>query len=368
MLSIVMGLCSFAWAFVYVGLPFHIERITTVGPAATLAWTGWILGITSLAAVGSTPLWGRYAARRDPKQACVLVQLLQALGFLATGLARSLLELFLARLALGVMGSASTFAFILASRSRDPGELRRRLAAVQAAMTAGTVAGPLVGAIAAARLGFRTTFALGGVILLGCAGLLHWGLPAPEEADAPARSTRRMPLPVVAVASALVLIGSIQEGFLAAILPRVLPGLGVAPADTLEMGGMLVFVSGAAAAIGGLAAPHLPGLGPERRVLEGLLAGSSVTLLALGVARSLWLFTVIRIGQALLVAPLFTLVVARVARLRSADAIGVVNAARLAGYFLGPVLATSLLAWGGPGLVYLMLGLAGLGGLALTRR
>ena len=39
---------SFAWSFVFVSLPFHIQRISTTDPAATLRWTGWILGITSL--------------------------------------------------------------------------------------------------------------------------------------------------------------------------------------------------------------------------------------------------------------------------------------------------------------------------------
>ena len=32
----VMFLASFAWSLVYVGLPFHIERISTGSAAATL--------------------------------------------------------------------------------------------------------------------------------------------------------------------------------------------------------------------------------------------------------------------------------------------------------------------------------------------
>lgn len=35
----------------FVSLPFHIQRISTTDPAATLRWTGWILGITSLVTV-----------------------------------------------------------------------------------------------------------------------------------------------------------------------------------------------------------------------------------------------------------------------------------------------------------------------------
>ena len=68
----VMFLVSFAWTFVYVGLPFHIHDVTTRDAAGTLAWTGWILGITSLATVVSTPLWARLA-RDNPREAAELL-------------------------------------------------------------------------------------------------------------------------------------------------------------------------------------------------------------------------------------------------------------------------------------------------------
>jgi MFS family permease len=47
-------------------LPFYAARLTTSDVGPTLAWTGWILGITSLVSVVSTPVWGRYADRYDP--------------------------------------------------------------------------------------------------------------------------------------------------------------------------------------------------------------------------------------------------------------------------------------------------------------
>ena len=39
---------TFAWSFVYVSLPFYIQRLSTVDPVSTLRWTGWILGISAL--------------------------------------------------------------------------------------------------------------------------------------------------------------------------------------------------------------------------------------------------------------------------------------------------------------------------------
>ena len=47
LLPVTMFFGSFAWSFVFVSLPFHIQRVSTLEPAATLRWTGWIVGISS---------------------------------------------------------------------------------------------------------------------------------------------------------------------------------------------------------------------------------------------------------------------------------------------------------------------------------
>jgi DHA1 family multidrug resistance protein-like MFS transporter len=359
---------SLAWSFVFVALPFQVERLSTSGPAGTLAWTGWILGVPSLAAVVTGPLWARYGERTDPKQACVMVQTLQGVGFLATALARSVIQLFGARLLLGTVGSFSTLAFVIAGRESDPVTMRRRLAAIQSALVLGTLVGPLPGAVAAARLGFRLTYLIGALVLVISASLLQWGMPSLPPRARDAAGGRRMPTRDVAIAAALVLVASSQETFLAAVMPSVLPGLGVDMDDLVEAGGLLIFVAGAAAAVGGLTAPILAEQIPERRLLAGLLAVSSATLVLLGTARSLWAFAVLRGVQSLAIAPFFPLMVARVARRADASAIGVINAARVGSGFVGPLVATTVLATGSPGLLYATLGAVGIATVVLLRR
>jgi MFS family permease len=308
----------------------------------------------------STPLWARLA-RGNPRAACVVVQLCQGVGFFATALADSLGELFLARLGLGIVGSTSTFAFILVGQVPDPTDLRRRVAAVQSAITVGNVAAPLVGAAAMARLGFPGACTIGGVILLASGALVHWGVPSSAAAAPAALPGRaRLPLREITVAAGVVLVASIHESFLAAILPQILPDLGVAQARVLEAGGVLIFASGVAAAVGGLAAPRLLDLLPERRLLPLLMVASSIGLLALATAASLGLYTLLRFLQAVVIAPLFPLVVARIAQQGGGEAISLVNAARIGAHFLGPVVATAALAWMPAGGLYLFLALAGL--------
>jgi MFS family permease len=359
-LPLAMFFGTFSWSFVYISLPFHIQRISTWDEVSTLAWTGWILGIPNLMTVATAPFWGGLAERGNPKRLYVIAQTLQGVAFVGMALARTLPELLGVRILLGFIGASSTFAFVSAGRNADPGEVRRQVVAVQSAMTVGQVIGPLVGALAAARLGFRESFVLGAVILVGCGALVRWGI---GELGEPGRR-RASAAPVrwrdVLIVSVIVLGGSAQVFFLTSILPQILPPLGVPEDRTLEIGGFLIFASGVAAALGSLLASRLGDLLPERRLIPGLLAVSSLFVIALAAARSVWPFGVLRFLQVLCVAPVFPIVVARVAQSAGGAAIGVINSARIGAAFVGPVIATSLLAWTSPTAVYVVLGLVGL--------
>ena len=346
-----MFLGSFAWSFVFVSLPFHIQRLSTTDPVSTLRWTGWILGISSLVTVATAPFWGRFAARGDPKTVYVAVEALQGVGFFGMALARTLPELFLARFVLGGMGAASTVAYIIVGRTGRGSEVRRRIATLQSGMTVGQVIGPLIGAIAAARFGFRASFVVGGAILLACAAMVHWLVePPPQAAAAPSPDAR----PVQAR----------EVGIVAQIL---LPLIGIGSAETLEIGRTLIFVSGVAAALGAMAVPRLADLFAESRLIGVLLVTSSLWLAAFAAAGSVWLYGTLRFLQVLSIAPVFPLVVARVVQHAGGGAIGFINSARIAAGFIGPVLATTLLTWTSPAALYLLLAAIGLACVPLVR-
>jgi MFS family permease len=80
-----------------------------------------------------------------------------------------------------------------------------------------------------------------------------------------------------------------------------------------------------------------------------------------------WPYGALRFLHVLAIAPVFPLVVARVAQHAGGQAIGVINSARIGASFIGPVMATTVLAWSSPELLYVFLGGAGLACVPLVR-
>src|SRR5262249_14287140 len=156
----------------------------------------------------------------------------------------------------------------------------------------------------------------------------------------------------------LVLAGSTKLFFLTAVLPEILPGLGVPDERLVEVGGLVVFVSAVAAGVGALMTPRLAALLPERRLMATLLVASGATMALMALPSSAWGFSVVGFPRVLCAAPIFPLVVARPAQQGGGGAVGVINSARMGGAFIGPVVAPSILPVSSPAVLYVTLGLA----------
>jgi MFS transporter, DHA1 family, multidrug resistance protein len=208
-------------------------------------------------------------------------------------------------------------------------------------------------------MGFRESFGLGALVLFACGVLVQVGVrasaaPAPRE-----RPARRAYWRETILVSLLILGASTQIFFLTSILPQVMAELGVPHERTLELGGIIIFASGAAAALGSMAAPRLAEVFPERRLVASLLGASSLAVIALVIAHGVWGYGILRFMQVLCIAPVFPIVVARIAHTAGGEAIGIINAARIGASFVGPVLATSLLASSTSTVLYVVLALIG---------
>jgi hypothetical protein len=224
----------------------------------------------------------------------------------------------------------------------------------------GQVLGAATGALVAARVGFRLSSVVAAGMLRACSALVSWRVLRGKPHEAAATRERKTSLRELGTVSLAVLAGSTQVFFLTAILPQILPPLGVPLDSTLEVGGALIFAAGMAASLGSMGAPPLADLLGERRAVLWFLLDSALLLAALAGAGGVWSFGVLRFLQVLGIAPVFPLSVAAIAQRASAEVISFVNSARIGAAFVGPVLATTFLSSLPPAAVYLVLAGPGL--------
>jgi predicted MFS family arabinose efflux permease len=243
---------------------------------------------------------------------------------------------------------------------RSGGDVRREVSEIQLGMTLGQVLGPAAGALTAARLGFRGSFLLASVMLGACSLLVAWAVPAGRGRAAPQSRAGTTSVRELGMVCLLVLACLTQVFFLAAILPQVLPRLGVPRGAMLEVGGLVLLADGLAMAVGSMAAPRVAEAAGERRAVPWLLTCSSLCLACLSLAPNVSTFVAIRFVQVLCIAPVFPLTVGGIAHRASGETIGFLNSARIGASFVGPVFATTLLAWAPPASVELSLAAIGL--------
>jgi MFS family permease len=294
---------SFAWSFVFVSLPFYIQKMSTVDATATLRWTGWILGVSSLVTVVTAPFSARLFGEWHPRRSFIWTQLLQGSGFFLMAVARTLPELFFSRMLLGFMGAVSTFAFIMVGRSG--GDVRRGIASIQSGMTLGQVLGTCRGRVR--RRSYRLPWLLhrGRLHAVGVRG--HGGVGRggpPGDAGGARAPTDRLG------AGGCHGLSPRPRRLRPDLLPHRHPSPGPpAPGrgsrHDLEVGGLLLFVTGAAAAVGSFIAPRLGEIVGDRRTIVWFLVASSVGLAGLAAAPGVLSFGVLRFLQVLCIAPSF---------------------------------------------------------------
>lgn len=238
LLPLAVFLNIFAWALSTVSLPFYVRRLSADDPQSTLRWVGWILGVTPLLAVSTTPLWMRMMRTVNPRTAFVMSNGLQGIPLFGLPLVQTIPYVFAMRAFLGLSGPSNTFAM----------------------------------------------------------------------------------LPVT---------------------------------------GWILFATGIVLTVGPLAGPALSERFGEVRVVVGCVAASSLLLAGVGLATDLWAFAGLWLLHVLAIAPLFSIVTARVAVWTSGQALGLVNIFRVLATFFAPVAATTLLSWSSAPVVFAVLGALG---------
>src|SRR5512142_3111890 len=111
---------AFSLNFLFVFLPFYVQSISPLDHAATLRWTGLIVGGSSAAATVGSTVWGVLTERWSPKAMFERGLLSHAILVGLMGFVTDLRLLLLLRLVQGFMGGISTIGLIIVSAVSSP--------------------------------------------------------------------------------------------------------------------------------------------------------------------------------------------------------------------------------------------------------
>lgn len=139
-------------------LSLYIDSMGNYSDDYVQRWAGLVFGITFVAALIMSPIWGRIADKYGFKPILLINSIGIAVSIFMMGTADSVMELFFIRLFMGLVTGfiPTSLAFISAQTDRETAG--KTLGTLQMGSVSGTLFGPVIGGLLADAFGFTYTF------------------------------------------------------------------------------------------------------------------------------------------------------------------------------------------------------------------
>jgi DHA1 family multidrug resistance protein-like MFS transporter len=343
---------NFSFNFMFAFLPFYLGKISTYSNEATLLWTGAILGSTSMCIAFSGPFWGSLTHRVKPKFLFVAGMVAHTATFVVMGFTTSLPVFLLLRIAQGTLGGTSTIGLIMISASKSD-NTARDMGIFQSSVTLGQLLGPLVGTVAVTSLGYRGAFLAAAAVLFSMAFMAHKyvtdisSLPSPGQTKERAALTR----PILATWF-LCLAAQVQLMFLPSILPGVFRTLRLDQASAIRWAGVLITLYTVSSMAGTYVWCSLAKRAGAMRLIGLLLIAGIILQVALRLPTDIVAYSAVRIAQTFFIAAVIPLSLSLFSARARGFTIGFLYSSRFVGNAIGPMLATSVLAFSNASVLY----------------
>lgn len=148
-------------------LSLYIDSLGNFSEEYVQRWAGLVFGVTFVAALFMSPIWGRIADKYGYKPILIINCFGIATSIFLMGTAESVHELFFIRLFMGVVTGfiPTSLAFVSSQTSRETAG--KTLGTLQMGSVSGALFGPVIGGLMADTFGFTYTFLItSGVIAL----------------------------------------------------------------------------------------------------------------------------------------------------------------------------------------------------------
>jgi MFS transporter, DHA1 family, multidrug resistance protein len=157
----------FGFAFAFPFLPLFLRRDLGIQTDQALAfWSGIVAGASGFSMAIASPIWGMLADRFGRKPMLIRAMLGGGVSVGLMGLAQSALQLTGLRLVQGAASGTVASATALVAAETPRTHVAWALGILSSSVALGSAVGPTVGGLASGRLGLRTVFVGGGVLLL----------------------------------------------------------------------------------------------------------------------------------------------------------------------------------------------------------
>ncbi len=350
---------NFSFNFMFAFLPFYLGKISTYSNQATLLWTGAILGSTSMFIAFSGPFWGSLTHRVRPKFLFVAGMVAHTFTFVVMGFTTSLPVFLLLRIMQGALGGTSTIGLIMISASQTK-NASRDMGIFQSSVTLGQLLGPLVGTVAVTSLGYRGAFLAAAAVLFAMSFLAHAHVTDISRLPGSEGSKERKALsrPILATWF-LCLAAQVQLMFLPSILPDVFRGLRLDQASAIHWAGTLITLYTITSMAGTYVWCSLAQRAGIIRLIGLLLIGGIGLQIALLLPKGIIGYSAIRMAQTFLIAAVIPLSLSLFSSKARGFTIGFLYSSRFVGNAIGPMMATSILAFSNtPSLYFSIAGLS----------
>ena len=157
-------------------LSLYIESLGNFTDEYVQRWSGLVFGVTFVAALIMSPIWGRIADKYGFKPILIINGFGIAISIFMMGTADSVTELFLIRLFMGVVTGfiPTSLAFVSSQTSKETAG--KTLGTLQMGSVSGTLFGPVLGGLMADAFGFQYTFLITASVIAIAALFVVFGL------------------------------------------------------------------------------------------------------------------------------------------------------------------------------------------------
>jgi DHA1 family multidrug resistance protein-like MFS transporter len=348
---------AFSFNFVMVFLPFFIHDASSYSSQETLIWIGLIMGAPSFVAAFASTFWGSLTSRLSPKLLFMRGLLSHAVIILLMGFVSSLPGLLALRLVQGMLGGISTVGLVIVSSSSSREWASRDIGLFQNAMTLGQLIGPPIGALAATTLGYKGAFiSASALVFVTLAFCFFYVKEFPHESRDATVFIRHPVSKKTLIGWGLCFTATVQLMFLPSVLPNVFRGFHMEESMALKSAGLVVMLYTATAMAGTfLLCRWAVRVKTHTLILTAGILGTVLQFL-LALSPGFMSFVAVRMLQTAMMAAVMPLVFSSFASDLDGRVIGFLNSSRFAGNALGPVIATSVLAFSGLNWLYLSVG------------